>query len=367
MTNCVSLTATVGCHVVHVSPGPRVAVTHAVSSAPPQCLRSCSVGGFSGGVGIRLPSGSSVLVRRFPSSGRHVSRGVSPRPVHVHRRVGRRLGCFPRERSPVQLVVSPVLLVFHRSPRASGSSLCHQGISSFSPWSRGGGVLRQHHSPGVSQEAGGTWSSTLNMVAQSILRLCEGFQIHLPPQFIPGKLNALADSESPEPSHRLRVDPLLQSFHQLLRQWPATIDLFATFLNARLPVYFSPIVDPQSAGTDAMLQNWDGLQAYAFPPFGFLSRVLAKIRRSRGLELTLVAPFWPQNPWLPDLLELLVAVPFFLPRRDLLKQPHFHHYHQNLPVLQLTALRISSNPPDIPASLQRWLVNLPSAVDDLRG
>ena len=155
MTNCVSLTATVGCHVVHVSPGPRVAVTHAVSSAPPQCLRSCSVGGFSGGVGIRLPSGSSVLVRRFPSSGRHVSRGVSPRPVHVHRRVGRRLGCFPRERSPVQLVVSPVLLVFHRSPRASGSSLCHQGISSFSPWSRGGGVLRQHHSPGVSQEAGG--------------------------------------------------------------------------------------------------------------------------------------------------------------------------------------------------------------------
>ena len=55
-----------------------------------------------------------------------------------------------------------------------------------------------------------------------------------------------------------------------------------------------------------------------------------------------MAPFWPQHPWFPDLLELLVAVPFFLPRRrDLLKQPHFHHYHQNLPVLQLTAWRIS--------------------------
>ena len=43
-----------------------------------------------------------------------------------------------------------------------------------------------------------------------------------------------------------------------------TIDLFATSLNARLPVYFAPVADPQSAGTDAMMQSWDGLQAYAF-------------------------------------------------------------------------------------------------------
>ena len=42
------------------------------------------------------------------------------------------------------------------------------------------------------------------------------------------------------------------------------------------------MVDPQLTDTDAMLQSWDGIQAYAFPPFGLLSRVLAKIRRSRG-------------------------------------------------------------------------------------
>ena len=64
--------------------------------------------------------------------------------------------------------------------------------------------------------------------------------------------------------------------------------------------------------------------------------VLSKVRQSRGLELTLVAPFWPQHPWFPD---LLVEIPFFLPRRwDLLKQLHFHHYHQNLRVLQPTAI-----------------------------
>ena len=215
------------------------------------------------------------------------------------------------------------------------------------------------------KKQGGTLSATLNTVAQSVLRFCEEFHISLLPQFIPGKMNVLADSLS-------RRNQVIGSewtlcaevFHQLLRRWPATIDLFVTSLNLRLPVYFSPMVDPQSAGTDAMLQSWDGLQAYAFPPFGLLSRVLAKVRQSQGLELTLIAPFWPQHPWFSDLLELLVEIPSFLPqRRDLLKQPLFHHYHQSLHVLQLTAWRISSDPCVMPASLRRWLVNLPSVVD----
>ena len=54
------------------------------------------------------------------------------------------------------------------------------------------------------------------------------------------------------------------------------------------------------------MQSWDGLQAYTFPPFGLLHRVLSKVRQSRGLEMTLVAPFWAQRPCFPDLLELLV-------------------------------------------------------------
>ena len=41
---------------------------------------------------------------------------------------------------------------------------------------------------------------------------------------------------------------------ELFRLWPVTIDLFATSLNNRLQVYFSPVVDPQAAGVDAMLQ-----------------------------------------------------------------------------------------------------------------
>ena len=73
-------------------------------------------------------------------------------------------------------------------------------------------------------------------------------------------------------------------------------------------------------------------------------------------------PFWPQHPWFPDLLELLVAVPAFLSqRRDLLRQPHFHRFHQNLRVLRLTAYRISSDPLEPSVSLRQWLVSLPAA------
>ena len=147
---------------------------------------------------------------------------------------------------------------------------------------------------------GGTRSSTLNAVAQTVLRLYEVSHIHLLPQFIPGKLNVLADSLS-RWSQVIGSEWTLcsEAFSQLLRQWPATVDHFATALNHRLPVYFSPMVDPQSAGTDAMLQSWDGLQAYAFSPFSLISEV------------------WPQHPWFPELLELLVAVPFSLPRRGI--------------------------------------------------
>ena len=209
------------------------------------------------------------------------------------------------------------------------------------------------------RKQGETHSSTLNAVAQTILRLCEDHRIRLVPQFIPGHLNVLADSLS----RRSQVlDSEWTLCHQLLCLWPANIDLFATSLNARFPVYFTQVADPQSVSTDAMMQSWDGLQAYAFPPFGLLHRVLSKAQQSRGLELTLVAPFWPQHPWFPDLLELLVAVPVFLPQqRDLLRQPHFHRFLQNLRVLRLTAYSISSDPPEPSGSLRQWLINLPAA------
>ena len=80
----------------------------------------------------------------------------------------------------------------------------------------------------------------------------------------------------------------------LLHQWLAIIDLFATSLTARLPVFFSPAWEPKAAGVNAFLQPWDNLQAYAFPPIAIIKRVLLKLRASHNCDLTLIALFWRQ-------------------------------------------------------------------------
>ena len=187
-------------------------------------------------------------------------------------------------------------------------------------------------------------------MAQAILRLCEDHQIRLIPQFVPGHLNVVADSLS-------RCSQVLGSEWTLCHHRP-----LCDFLNSSSSGVLLSGGGSTVSGHgchDAALGVWGGLQAYAFSPFSLLHRVLLKVWQSRGLELTLVAPFWPQRPWF---LELLVAVPVFLPqRRGLVRQPHFHRFRQNLHVLRLTAFRISNDPRDPSDSLWQWLVSLPAA------
>ena len=114
----------------------------------------------------------------------------------------------------------------------------------------------------------------------------------------PGSNNVLADALSrPHQLPHSEWSLNLTVFQSLRRLWPVQIALFATSDNHHCSIYFSPFRDPMSAGTDAFLQSWDGLQAYAFPPVPIIPRVLAKLRASTGTELTLVAPHWAQRPW----------------------------------------------------------------------
>ena len=148
------------------------------------------------------------------------------------------------------------------------------------------------------RRSGGTFSSTLNATAREVLLWAESHRVRLLPQFIMGSSNVTADALS-RPNQVIGSEWTLHQeiVDQLVHKWPAVIDLFATSLTARLPVYFSPASDPRAAGTDALLQPWDDLQAYAFPPIAIIRRVLLKLRSSKNCELTLIAPFWPQREW----------------------------------------------------------------------
>ena len=217
------------------------------------------------------------------------------------------------------------------------------------------------------RRSGGTRSQVLFLKAREILLWIKSMQITILPQFIQGSLNTRADLLSrPNLVIGSEWTPHQEVVQDLLHQWPAIIDLFATSLTARLPVFFAPASEPKAARVDAFLQPWDNLQAYAFPPIAIIRRVLVKLRAPHRCDLTLIAPFWPQREWFPDLLELLSNIPIELPkRRDLLRQPHFHRFHENLQMLRLTAWRLSSDSPVRQASLKQWLANLPSVGEHL--
>ena len=196
------------------------------------------------------------------------------------------------------------------------------------------------------QKAGGTRSAALNHEAQKTLQWAEDCSITILTQFVRGRDNILADGLS-RTNQVLSTEWTLHHHvcKDLWRLWGyPLLDLFATRLNNRVPNFVSPFPDPSAVATDAFLLPWDLKDLYAFPPFAVLRKVLNKLRSSTGVVLTLIAPFWPQKEWFPDLVDMAITSPRRLPlRKDLLRQPHFHRFHQNLPALQLVAWRLSSD------------------------
>ena len=72
-------------------------------------------------------------------------------------------------------------------------------------------------------------------------------------------------------------------------------------------------------------------------------RVVARVRETPNLSMTLVAPLWLEKEWFADLLLLLTRPPVELPLWDqLLWQPHFNRFHNGVHALSLHAWRLSS-------------------------
>ncbi len=74
-------------------------------------------------------------------------------------------------------------------------------------------------------------------------------------------------------------------------------------------------------GTDALAHSWPwGLRKYAFSPVSLLAQTLCKIREDEE-QVLLVAPYWPNRTWFPELMLLATAPPWPIPlRKDLLFQ-----------------------------------------------
>ena len=320
-------------------------------------------------LGSSVPGGSPMVVLGNPTMAGSTSFPTGAGFELLLRCFRRRLGGGNGGPTSVRSVDSMPKATVHQ-PQGDDGSTVQKGLLGFSQFLRGKTIALfcdNVTTVAYLRRSGGTRSKVLFLKAREILLWVESMQITILPQFIQGSLNSRADLLS-RPNLVIGSEWTLhqQVVQELLHQWLAIIDLFATSLTARLPVFFAPAWEPKAAGVDAFLQPWDNLQAYAFPPIAIIRRVLLKLRNSHHCDLTLIAPFWPQREWFPDLLELLSDIPIELPKRqDLLRQPHFHRFHENLQMLRLTAWRLSSDSHAKQASLMQWLANLPSAEENL--
>ena len=202
---------------------------------------------------------------------------------------------------------------------------------------------------------GGTRSSKLVGITLALWQFCLDRQIMLSAEYLPGKLNVVADRLSrlvPESSD-WQLDS--QVFAQLAKLWgPFSWDLFASRQNAQLPRYVSWKPDPDAAAVDALQIEWTKERSYVFPPFCLLARCLAKIRREKA-RAVVVAPVWSAQPWYPVLLALLVDYPVLLPVQPTLLRSPVGETHPLLIAgsLQLAAWRVSGSEPEQKAFQQR--------------
>ena len=173
---------------------------------------------------------------------------------------------------------------------------------------------------------------------------------------IPGCLNVMANLLSR--SNQVQSTEWLlhrQVFKQICQKWfTPHVDLFATHLNHKLPLYVSPVPDPKAWDIDALNINWTGLIAYAYPPTAFLHRVSQKIRQCNCL-IIVIAPGWPGMPWFWDLVQLSTEIPLQLSvSTTLLKQSHNYVFHSNPQHLNLHAWCLGVDSFKNKASLWRW-------------
>ena len=188
-------------------------------------------------------------------------------------------------------------------------------------------------------------SPALNQLSREFWEWCLQREIHLSAESIAGIDNCIADSLSRRENSRLEWCLNDQIFHSVCEMtFHPNLDLFASRLNAKVPLFVSWHPEPGCHSVDAFNLCWTSYQCYAFPPFCLIGRVLSKLQRDNVHPFLLIAPIWPTQTWYPALLNLSVMKPILLPVLNnllyLVNKPTLHPLRNKL---RLAAWILSAN------------------------
>ncbi len=167
---------------------------------------------------------------------------------------------------------------------------------------------------------GGLRSRRMSQLARHLLLWSQKHLRSLRAVHVPGELNRAADELSRQhalPGEWRHHPEVLQLIWR--RFGDAQVDLFASPDTSHCQLFFS--LSEGTLGTDALACSWPrGLRKYAFPPVSLLTQTLCKVREDEE-QVLLVAPYWPNQTWFPELMLLATAPTWQIPlRRDLLSQ-----------------------------------------------
>ncbi len=317
------ISETTGTHGVSVGSVSSGLITHATTAAVAENsspLDGMDLGTFEYRGHPRLHrSSGSVAQPEFLQPGSPPGVGNLTRGGH-NGRIDARLGSGVRGDASFGAVVRASDPVAHK-PIGIGSSLfSSEGVSSTTGTAACTDSHRQHVCSRVHK--------SLCKQAAMLLLWADSRLLSIRATHIPGLLNRGADMLSRRriPQGEWRLHP--ESVRMIWNLYgEAEVDLFATSENAHCPSFFSLSHSPLEG--DALIARWPTARLYAFPPIKILPLVLCKIREERA-SVILIAPNWPNQPWFPDLTELLIAPPWPIPvRKDMLSQVDGSVWHPN--------------------------------------
>ncbi len=163
-------------------------------------------------------------------------------------------------------VVSSNQTATHQRIRTTGSLAQSTGSYGLSGGLLSPGVFGQLDNCCVPQQTGGHQVSDVVLLTRQILIWCRDHRVVLSAIHISGKSNVLADylsrGSGPVPNEWTLSQWVCNA---VLATWGNPwLDLFATRVNHRLPLYVSPMQDLHAWGVDALAFSWRSLDAYAF-------------------------------------------------------------------------------------------------------